>query len=111
MADDVISRLAQIIHERRTAAPETSYTRQLIDGGPAKPAKKLGEEATETVIAAICEDDQRLKSEAADLIYHLLVVLECRAVPVADVLAELERRLSMSGIAEKAARKPPNPPV
>lgn len=111
MADDVISRLAALIHERRLAAPEASYTRQLIDAGPSKPAKKLGEEATETVIAALVEDDERLRDEAADLIYHLLVVLECRNVPVADVLAELERRFSMSGVAEKAARKPPKPPV
>jgi phosphoribosyl-ATP pyrophosphohydrolase len=111
MADDVISRLAAIIHERRQLAPEVSYTRQLIDAGPAKPAKKLGEEATEMVIAALVEDDTRLRDEAADLIYHLLVVLECRAVPVADVLAELERRFSMSGVAEKVARKPPKPPV
>jgi phosphoribosyl-ATP pyrophosphohydrolase len=111
MTDDVISRLAAIIHERRQSAPEASYTRQLIDAGPIKPAKKLGEEATETIIAALTEDDTRLRDEAADLIYHLLVLLECRSVPVAAVLAELERRFSMSGISEKATRKPPKPPV
>jgi phosphoribosyl-ATP pyrophosphohydrolase len=111
MADDVISRLAAIIHERRQSAPEASYTRQLLDSGPAKPAKKLGEEATETVIAALCEDDERLRNEAADLIYHLLVLLECRSVPVAGVLAELERRFAVSGTAVKAADKSSKPPV
>lgn len=111
MAEDVIFRLAGIIRERRLAAADSSYTRQLIDGGPAKAAKKLGEEATETVIAALAESDERLRDEAADVIYHLLVLLECRHVPVADVLTELERRFSMSGVAEKAQRKPPKPPV
>lgn len=111
MADDVISRLAGIIRERRQSASDASYTRQLIDGGAAKAAKKLGEEATEAVIAALVEDDERLRNEAADLIYHLLVLLECRHVPVAHVLAELERRFSMSGIAEKAQRKPSEPSV
>jgi phosphoribosyl-ATP pyrophosphohydrolase len=106
MADDVISRLAAVIHERRQAAPETSYTRQLIDAGPLRPAKKLGEEATETIIAALGEDDERLRSEAADLIYHLLVLLECRSVPIAGVLAELERRFNKTGVAEKAGKAP-----
>lgn len=111
MAEDVISSLAGIIRERRQSAADASYTRQLIDGGPAKAAKKLGEEATETVIAALAESDDRLRSEAADLIYHLLVLLECRHIAVSDVLGELERRFSMSGIAEKAQRQSTKPPV
>ena len=111
MADDVISRLAGIIRERRQSATDASYTRQLLDGGPAKAAKKLGEEATETVMAALVESDERLANEAADLIYHLLVLLESRNVPLADVLSELERRFSMSGVAEKAQRNPSKPPV
>lgn len=111
MAEDVISRLAGIISERRTSAADASYTRQLLDAGPAKAAKKLGEEASETVIAALAESDERLRNEAADLVYHLLVLLECRRVPVADVLAELERRFAMSGIAEKAQRNPTKPQV
>ena len=111
MADDVISRLAGIIRERRQSAPDASYTRQLLDAGPTKAAKKLGEEATETIIAALAESDERLANEAADLIYHLLVLLESRNVPLADVLSELERRFSMSGVAEKAQRNPSKPPV
>lgn len=111
MADDVISRLAGIIRARRQSAPDSSYTRQLLDAGPAKTAKKLGEEATETVIAALVEDDARLRNEAADLIYHLLVLLECRNVPIADVLGELERRFSTSGVAEKAQRNASKPPA
>jgi phosphoribosyl-ATP pyrophosphohydrolase len=111
MADDVIARLAGIIRERRQASADTSYTRQLIDGGPAKAAKKLGEEATETIIAALAESDAQLRSEAADLIYHLLVLLECRHVPAGDVLCELERRFSTSGVAEKAQRPPAKPPA
>src|SRR5690348_8390114 len=73
MTDDVLQRLAALIHARRTESASKSYTRELLDGGPERCAKKLGEEATETVIAALAEDRRALTREAADLIYHLLV--------------------------------------
>ena len=106
MADDVLSRLAALISSRRQALADTSYTRQLLDAGPAKCARKLGEEAIETVIAGIGRDATELRAEAADLLYHLLVLLEARNVPLADVLATLESRMSQSGLAEKASRQP-----
>jgi phosphoribosyl-ATP pyrophosphohydrolase len=104
MADDVLQRLAALIRSRRAESAANSYTRQLIDAGPERCAKKLGEEATETVIAALGADAGALVREASDLIYHLLVVLECRQVAWDDVLAELESRMGTSGLAEKAAR-------
>ena len=107
MTNDVLQRLAATIRARRSEASASSYTRQLIDGGPERCAKKLGEEATETVIAALGADRQALTREAADLVYHLLVLLECRRVPWRDVLAELEARMGTSGLAEKAARTTP----
>jgi phosphoribosyl-ATP pyrophosphohydrolase len=104
MDDFTIYDLAARVKERAAAAPDVSYTRKLLDRGIAHCAKKLGEEAIETLIAAIAEDDQRLASEAADLIYHLLVVLEARGVALADVEAALAKRSGMSGIAEKESR-------
>ena len=104
MTNDVLQRLAATIRARRSEAAASSYTRQLIDAGPERCAKKLGEEATETVIAALGADRQALTREAADLVYHLLVLLECRQVPWRDVLAEIEARMGTSGLAEKAAR-------
>lgn len=104
MSDDVLSRLAATIRSRRADSAEKSYTRQLLDGGPARCAKKLGEEAVETVIAGVGESDDALRAEAADLIYHLLVLLEARGVAWADVLKVLEARTGQSGLAEKAAR-------
>ena len=83
--------LSDTIHARRTSTAEKSYTRQLLDAGPPKCAKKLGEEAVELVIAATSEDDTALHNEAADLLYHLLVLLESRNTnlgPVLDVLAD-----------------------
>ncbi|MBU2580331.1 MAG: phosphoribosyl-ATP diphosphatase [Alphaproteobacteria bacterium] len=106
MSDAVLSRLAVTIRERRTAGADASYTRQLLDAGPKKCAKKLGEEAAETIIAAVAEDDEALKGEAADLIYHLLVLLESRHIEFGDVVARLEGRMGVSGLAEKAGRKP-----
>ena len=82
---DVLLQLAATISARRSAAADSSYTRQLLDAGPAKCAKKLGEEAIETVIAAIHEDDKHLAGEAADLLYHLLVVLHARGISLAQV--------------------------
>jgi phosphoribosyl-ATP pyrophosphohydrolase len=104
MSDDVLVQLAATISARRAAAPDSSYTRQLLDAGPARCAKKLGEEAVETVIAATGESDEALKGEAADLIYHLLVLLECRGIAIADVLAVLDKRQGVSGLKEKAER-------
>ena len=104
MSNDILSQLAATIRARRVESAETSYTRQLLDAGPEKCAKKLGEEAVETVIATIGQSNDALRAEAADLIYHLLVVLEVRGVALAEVLAELEKRMGQSGLAEKAAR-------
>ena len=102
--DTVLQRLAAIIAARRLELLGTSYTRQLLDSGTEKCARKLGEEAVETIIAALGTDATALRREAADLLYHLLVLLESRSVPLADVLAELEARIGTSGLAEKAAR-------
>ena len=105
MADsDTLARLEAVIAARRDADPSTSYVARLHAKGLGKIAQKLGEEATETVIAALTEDDRALVGEAADLLFHLIVLLGARGVPLADVLAELERREGISGIAEKAAR-------
>lgn len=104
MTDDVLQRLAALIRSRRAESAANSYTRQLIDAGPERCARKLGEEAIETVIAALGTDTGALAREAADLLYHLLVLLECRQVPWQDVLAELQSRMGTSGLAEKASR-------
>ena len=104
MSNDVLFRLAATIKARRSADAEASYTRQLLDGGPERCAKKLGEEAVETVIAGACQSDEALRAEAADLLYHLLVLLEARDVRLEDVLSLLESRTSQSGLAEKASR-------
>lgn len=107
MTDDILRRLAGTIAARRAESAEASYTRQLLDAGPRRCARKLGEEAVETVIAALAEDDAALRNEAADLIYHLLVLLESRHVAIDDVLAVLAGRMGTSGIAEKASRGAP----
>jgi phosphoribosyl-ATP pyrophosphohydrolase len=101
---DVLLQLAATIRARREASADSSYTRQLLDAGPARCAKKLGEEAVETVIAAIGESDDALKGEAADLLYHLLVLLESRGIDIADVLDVLDKRVGKSGLKEKAER-------
>ena len=105
MSNNVLLQLAATIRARRAAAPDGSYTRQLLDAGPARCAKKLGEEAVETVIAALEEDRERLTAEAADLIYHLLVVLAARDITLAEVEAVLAARTQQSGLEEKASRK------
>ncbi len=97
--------LEKRIHERAKASAGESYTRKLLDKGVGHCAKKLAEEAVETVIAAVNEDRERLISETADLIYHLLVVLEARGVTLADVEAALAARSTQSGLDEKASRK------
>lgn len=105
MSNDILERLAATIRARRTAtAGGSSYTRQLLDAGPAGCAKKFGEEAIETVIAATSESEDKLKEEAADLLYHLLVLLESRSVSLEDVLSVLERRGGTSGLEEKSSR-------
>ena len=106
-SDDVIARLAETIRTRRTGTAAKSYTRQLLDAGPETCARKLGEEAIETVIAGVQQDDQALAAEAADLVYHLLVLLESRRIELSQVLDALEGRMSQSGLAEKAARNQP----
>ncbi len=102
--NNTLQNLADEISARRNASSETSYTAKLISQGIEKCAKKLGEEAVEAALAAMTGDKPHLASEAADLLYHLLVLLEAANVPLSQVMAELERRKGVSGIAEKAAR-------
>jgi phosphoribosyl-ATP pyrophosphohydrolase len=97
--------LARIVAERAAASPNESYTAKLIAGGPARAAKKLGEEAVEAALAAVQNDRPGLVAEAADLLYHLLVVLHGANVPLEEVMAELQRRTAQGGLAEKAARE------
>jgi phosphoribosyl-ATP pyrophosphohydrolase len=97
--------LEKRVQERAGASAEVSYTRKLMDRGIAHCAKKLGEEAVEAAIAAISEDRTRLIGEAADVLYHLLVVLHARGISLEEVEAELGARTRQSGLDEKAARK------
>ena len=99
-----LSDLERIVAERASASPDQSWTAKLFAAGQAKAAKTLGEEAVETVIAAISQDRKNLTDEAADLLYHLLVVLKIADIPLSDVFAELERRTGQSGLREKASR-------
>ncbi|WP_404480079.1 phosphoribosyl-ATP diphosphatase [Novosphingobium sp. BL-52-GroH] len=101
---DTLARLEATIAQRLGADPDSSYVARLAAKGPGKIAQKLGEEATETVIAALTESREALVGEAADLVFHLMVLLAAKDVPLAAVLAELDRREGVSGIAEKAAR-------
>ncbi|MBI1173158.1 phosphoribosyl-ATP diphosphatase [bacterium] len=104
MTDNALTRLAATIAARKGADPETSWTAKLLAKGPEKCAEKFGEEAVEAIIEAVKGDRARLTAEAADVLYHLLVMLAARDVTLDEVLAELERREGTSGIAEKAAR-------
>jgi phosphoribosyl-ATP pyrophosphohydrolase len=104
MSKFTLADLERRIAERAQADAAQSYTRALLDKGVAHAAKKMGEEAFETAIAAVQEDKGRLISEASDLIYHLLVLLKARGVTLAEVEAELDRRTAQSGLEEKAAR-------
>src|SRR5262245_16022427 len=97
--------LAAIIDARAAAGGEASYTRKLLDKGAEHCAKKLGEEAVETVIAAVENDRNHLIAESADLLYHLLVLLTARGIKLDEVEAALAQRTSMSGLEEKASRK------
>lgn len=103
---NTLERLAQTIADRKGADPDTSWTAKLLSKGPEKAAEKFGEEAIEAIIEATKGDKARLTSEAADVLYHLLVMLTARDVTLADVLQELENREGTSGVAEKASRKP-----
>ena len=100
----VLARLAATIAARKGADPDTSWTAKLLASGPDKCAEKFGEEAVEAIIEAVKGDRAKLTAEAADVIYHLLVMLAACNVSLDDVLAELQRREGQSGIAEKAAR-------
>ncbi|SRR6266571_1734252 len=104
MSTFTLNDLAARVKERAAASAELSYTRKLLDKGVAHCAKKLGEEAVETALAAVGEDRSRLISEAADLLYHLLVVLEARNVALSEVEAALAQRVARSGLEEKASR-------
>jgi phosphoribosyl-ATP pyrophosphohydrolase len=104
MAGFTLQDLEKRVQERARAGADVSYTRKLLDRGVAHCAKKLGEEAVETVIAAVHEDDKHLTGEAADLLYHLLVVLHARGIPLSAVEAVLAERQRQSGLEEKASR-------
>ena len=101
---DIIDRLFHIIESRRGDNPEASYTASLFADGRRRIAQKVGEEATETVIAAKEDGDEQLVYETADLWFHTLVMLSARGLGPDDVLRELERRFDVSGLEEKAAR-------
>ena len=100
-----LTRLERTIAQRSAASPDTSYVAKLNANGVPKIAQKVGEEATETVIAAVSGSNEELVSESADLLFHLLVLLGAKDVPLQAVLAELDRREGLSGLEEKASRK------
>ena len=107
MARFTLNSLEKIIAERADVTDGSSYTATLISCGVEKCAQKMGEEAVETAIAAAVRDRAELTKESADLLYHLMVVLNVSGIALKDVMAELDRRTSQSGIAEKAARPQP----
>ncbi len=106
MTKFTLADLEKRVHERAKASAAESYTRALIDKGVAHCAKKLGEEAIETALAAVQDDKSRVIAEAGDLLYHLLVLLQARGVTLAEVEAALAERTAQSGHQEKAGRKP-----
>jgi phosphoribosyl-ATP pyrophosphohydrolase len=105
MAAFTLQDLEKRVQARARVSAEASYTRALLDKGVTHCAKKLGEEAVEIAIAAVAEDRGRVVAEAADLLYHLLVVLHARGIALAEVEAALAERTRQSGLDEKAARK------
>ncbi|RAI03439.1 phosphoribosyl-ATP diphosphatase [Acuticoccus sediminis] len=107
MSDFTIEDLEGVVRARLANGDETSYTKTLADKGLDKVAEKFGEEAIETIIAAVRRASDELISETADVIFHLTVLLSLQGVAWADVMAELERRTSQSGLEEKASRKAP----
>ncbi|MEL6743936.1 MAG: phosphoribosyl-ATP diphosphatase [Pseudomonadota bacterium] len=96
--------LEEIVAKRAAASPDESWTASLLSKGVGKAAEKFGEEAVETVIAAVSQSDAEVVKEASDTLFHLLVVLKARDIPLASVMAELESRTTQSGIQEKKAR-------
>lgn len=106
MSPFTLETLAEVIRERSGGDARASYTKSLLDKGPARVAKKFGEEAVELCIAAVEGELGPVVAESADVLFHLLVLLESLGVPLADVLGELERRTARSGHEEKAARGP-----
>ncbi|MFY0622135.1 MAG: phosphoribosyl-ATP diphosphatase [Pelagimonas sp.] len=100
----ILHDLETTILSRKGADPESSWTAKLLAKGPEKCAEKFGEESIEAIIAAVKDDRENLTYEAADVLYHLLVTLAARDIPLDDVLSELARRQGLSGIAEKASR-------
>ena len=104
MSAFTLSDLEAIVAKRARSGDPSSWTAKLVAGGMERAAKKLGEEAVETVIAAVSGDTKAVVSESADLVYHWLVVLHLAGVPLSEVLEELARRTGTSGIAEKASR-------
>lgn len=105
VSEFTLNDLVRIIKSRSSADAKSSYTKSLLEAGPERAAKKFGEEAVEAVIAAVASDKQALAGEAADVVYHLLVLLQSADVSFEEVLAELARRTAQSGIEEKASRK------
>lgn len=103
---DTLARLEATIANRKGADPQASYVASLFAKGRPKIARKLGEEAVETIVAALAQDKDALRGEAADLLFHLMVLLADADLPLADVLAELDRREGVSGHEEKASRQP-----
>lgn len=99
-----LEELAAIVDARAAADPEESWTAKLLAKGPEKAAEKFGEEAVEAIIEAVKGDGARLTAEVADVLFHLLVMLKARDVPLSDVMDELARRQRQSGLQEKAAR-------
>ena len=104
MSGFTLSDLERIVEERSKASPDESWTAKLFAAGQPKAAKKLGEEAIEAVMAAVTNDRDNLTYEAADLLYHLIVVLKIAGIPLENVMGELERRTAQSGLQEKASR-------
>jgi phosphoribosyl-ATP pyrophosphohydrolase len=102
--NDVLQRLAEVLEERKTADPDTSYVARLFDKGLDAILKKIGEEATETVMAAKDGEPDKIVYEIADLWFHTLVLLARQGLGPRDVLAELDRRFGLSGLEEKAGR-------
>ena len=97
--------LEHAVRARAVDSPEESYTAKLLQNGVTRAAKKFGEEAVELVIASLGDDRSEIVKESADVLYHMLVVLHGSKIPLSEVMAELERRTSQTGLAEKASRK------
>ena len=102
---EVFANLAATIEARKSATADTSYTARLLQDGVEKCAKKFGEEAFEVALAAMADDTDHLTAEAADVLYHLMVLLAAKNVTLSDVMRELERRTTVTGLEEKASRK------